>query len=309
MKINFSMLVAFLFSILATAHSDIENHLKKIIDKSQNHSMPGIDFIYMINLDQRPEKFAKSLEQLSPYGINPFRFSAVNGWELTLADIEDVSLKFQPGMQTGIMGTSYKLEDGLVPVHSLIDTVGKSYLCHGASRGVVGIVLSHMSILKDALDSGYDTIWVMEDDIEVMQNPNQLSDLINKLDKKVERKNWDILFTDPDTRNINGQYVPCRGYARRPNFIPKYPQRYSRFEEIDANFNLIGARYGAYSMIIRRSGMQKIYNFIKKHAIFLPYDMDFYLMDDIIMYCVKKPIVASMLHALSDNGGANYLKK
>jgi GR25 family glycosyltransferase involved in LPS biosynthesis len=212
-------------------------------------------------------------------------------------------------MQTGIMGTSYKLDDGLVSVHSMIDTVGKSYLCHCASRGVVGIVLSHMSILKNALDSGYDTIWVMEDDIEVMQNPNQLSDLISKLDKKVGRKNWDVLFTDPDTRNNNGQYVPCRGYARRPNFIPKYPQRYSRFKEIDANYNLIGARYGAYSMIIRRSGTKKIYNFIKKHAIFLPYDMDFYLANDINMYCVKKPIVASMLHALSDNGGANYLNK
>jgi len=28
----------------------------------------------MINLDQRPEKFAKSLDRLSPYGINPLDF-------------------------------------------------------------------------------------------------------------------------------------------------------------------------------------------------------------------------------------------
>jgi hypothetical protein len=74
MKISFSILFAFLISIFATAHSDIENHLKKIINKSLNHSMPGIDFIYMINLDQRPEKFAKSLDRLSPYGINPLDF-------------------------------------------------------------------------------------------------------------------------------------------------------------------------------------------------------------------------------------------
>jgi GR25 family glycosyltransferase involved in LPS biosynthesis len=263
----------------------------------------------MINLDQRPEKFAKSLEQLSPYGINPFRFSAVNGWELTLADIEDVSLKFQPGMQTGIMGTSYKLDDGLVPVHSMIDTVGKSYLCHGASRGVVGIVLSHMSILKDALDSGYDTIWVMEDDIEVMQNPNQLSDLINKLDKKIGRENWDILFTDPDTRDPNGNYIPARGHVKRPNFIPKNPQQYHVYEPVDELFIRCGARFGAYSMIIRKSGLEKIYNFIKDYSVFSAYDMDYYLPDEIKIYCLKTALVASDLLSITDNALPSYLNK
>ncbi|MFI5334690.1 MAG: hypothetical protein ACHQT8_05960 [Chlamydiales bacterium] len=32
-------------------------------------------------------------------------------------------------------------------------------------------MLSHLSILQDAFDSGYETIWVMEDDIEVVRNP------------------------------------------------------------------------------------------------------------------------------------------
>lgn len=31
-------------------------------------------------------------------------------------------------------------------------------------------MLSHLSVLKDALDSGYETIWVMEDDIHIIQD-------------------------------------------------------------------------------------------------------------------------------------------
>jgi hypothetical protein len=63
--------------------ADLEDHLKKV-DRSASiateSSLRNIDFIYMINLDQRPEKWKLSVDQLAPYGITPCRFSAVNGW-------------------------------------------------------------------------------------------------------------------------------------------------------------------------------------------------------------------------------------
>ncbi len=302
----------FILSICLIASSGLyaklENHFKPAPNKSDVHKMKNIDFIYMINLDARPEKFQSCLDQLLPYGIKPYRFSAVNGWELTLDDINDVALTYEPGMNGTMFGTSYLLEDNGMPSHELITVPGKKYFCHCMSRGAIGIVLSHLSILQDAYDSGYETIWIMEDDIQLIQDPNNLSNLIKNLDRTVGKNKWDILFTDQDTKNQKGEYVPCMGYALRPNFTPKNPARFADRKSVGA-FTKTGARYGAYSMILRRSGISKILNFFKKHQVFLPYDMDFYLSNDILIYAVQEDVVSTEPQALSDNGGPNYLNK
>lgn len=295
-----------MFSLINSA--ELDTYFKKPSNKSNRlHSIPNIDFIYMINLDQRPEKFEKSCRLLQPYGIFPYRFSAVNGWELPFETIDDVGVKFSSSMEGGFMGTCYE-DDSLEPHHEMIETLGKTYFCHCMSRGAIGIVLSHLSILQDAYDSGYKTIWVMEDDIEVVQDPNILSSLIAQLDALVDGK-WDILFTDQNTRNDRGEYVPCLGRAQRPNFNPLVQNEYSLIKRVGKQFRQIGGRYGAYSMIVRRSGMRKILNFFKRKKIFLPYDMDFHLPKEIKFYTVMEDVVAHQMKAASDNGGPNYLYK
>ena len=62
-------------------------------------------------------------------------------------------------------------------------------------------------------------------------------------------------------------------------------------------------------MIVRRTGMKKILDFIKTHHIFLPYDMDFYMPENIRIYTVINDVVSTQPGALSDNGGPNYLNK
>jgi GR25 family glycosyltransferase involved in LPS biosynthesis len=293
-----------MFSLIsAFAFGGFEKHIKPALNKSDIYRMRNIDFIYIINLDQRPEKLAKSLNQLHPYGIYPYRFSAVNGWELTLDAINDVGLKFEPWMQGGIWGTSYTMQNGeLFPEHEIMRMSGKTYFVHCMGRGTIGIALSHLSILKDAYDSGYETIWVMEDDIEVLRDPRMIPDLIDKLDLLVGRSEWDILFTDIDFRNGDGHYVPCTGYAPRPNFTPTDPSKFARRENISSDFTRIGARFGAHSMIVRRSGMKKILDFIHQYSIFLPYDMDFVLPPDIKLYCLTYDVVSQLSRAISDNG-------
>jgi GR25 family glycosyltransferase involved in LPS biosynthesis len=301
-----------LFSSLCSA--GLENYFKQISGKSPENKMRNIDFIYMINLDQRPEKFQRSAELLAQYNIYPYRFSAVNGWELSLETITNVGVKFKPGMSGNFWGTSY-LDQSLEPHHELITNHDQTYFCHCMSRGAIGIVLSHLSILQDALDSGYETIWVMEDDIEPIQDPNIISNLIDKLDCLIGKEKWDVLFTDQDTQNTEGKYVPCFGYAQRPNFKPKNPSRFGYKKRLlgrihkNQEFFSLEARYGAYSMILRRSGIEKILNFIKTHNIFLPYDMDFYLPEGIRLIGITNDIVRHQKQALSDNGGANYLNK
>ena len=76
------------FLLIACAlDAALEDHFKKIIDKTSGHQIRNIDFIYMINLDERPEKFQTCIERLAPYEIDPYRFSAVNGWRLSLDQI------------------------------------------------------------------------------------------------------------------------------------------------------------------------------------------------------------------------------
>lgn len=296
----------FCLSFFSFLHADVEDHLKKMGDKSGSHQMRNIDFIYMINLDERPEKWAGSLEQLAPYGITPCRFSAVNGWNLSLEAVNDLGIKYEPWMQGGNLGTSYLIEDQRKESHEVLQTIGKTYFCHCMPFGSIGIVLSHLSVLQDAYESGYETIWVMEDDIEVIRDPHLLADLIDELDALVGQEGWDILFTDLDTKGADGNYVPCTSYAWRPNFTPSHPDRFVERYPISLNLRKVGARYGAYSMIVRRSGMKKILNFIKNYHVFLPFDMEYTLPPTIRLFTVIQDVVSTLPRALSDNGSPNY---
>ncbi len=303
------LLVLFVFGF-QSLQAEIENYFKKITDKSGSHQMRNIDFIYVINLDKRPEKFAHCERELAPYGIYPYRFSAVNGWEdLSLEDLNNLGVKYGPWMKTGNMGTCYLPEGDSQPHHEMVNKPGRTYFCHCMSKGAVAICLSHLSILQDAYDSGYETIWVMEDDIEVIRDPRALSELIDKLDGLVGKEGWDILFTDRDTKNQQGNYVPCTAFAWRPNFSPTNPRKFAERRDISPDFRYIGARYGAYSMIVRRSGMKKLLDFFKGYDIFLPYDMDNTLPPDIRFYTVRDDVVSTLIRALSDNGAPNYQKQ
>ena len=119
--------------LFCTADAKIEDHFKSAEGKSRLNTMRNIDFIYLINLDQRPEKLEYSLQQLYPYGIHPYRFSAVNGWELSLEAINDVGVKFSPEMEGGFWGTSY-LDETFAPYHEIIHCCGQTYFCHCLAR-------------------------------------------------------------------------------------------------------------------------------------------------------------------------------
>lgn len=300
-----SFLICLLYPFFAWA--DVEDHLKFVANKSTMHSMRNIDFIYLINLDQRTEKLQLTLDQLKPYGINPFRFSAVNGWELSLDVINDVGLKFSPEMEGGFMATSYHLNGNYEQSHEIIQNYGQTYFCHCTARGTIGCTLSHLSVLQDAYDSEYQTIWVIEDDIEVKKDPRILSDLIDRLDALVGKENWDILFTDRDIKGGNGNEVVASSAAKRPDYVSR--NDFSLKQKISEEFRIIGARYGSHSMIIRRSGIKKILQFLKAHQLFLPYDMEYTLPQGIKLFTVLEDVVSNFSKAISDNGGANYLKK
>lgn len=296
---------------LTTSHVEAKfvDYIKNAPNKSPHHQIRNIDFIYMINLDQRPEKFEDCNKQLNPYGVYPYRFSAVNGWELNLDAINSVGVKYAPGMTGGFWATSFRPQDNFERHDERIKNYGQTYFAHHIAQGTIGIFLSHLSVLHDAYLSDYQTIWVMEDDVKVLRDPTVLSDLIDRLDEKVGKDGWDILFTDQDILDANGNYVPCSGMAKKPNFNPKDKSQYTIKKDIDTNFRQIGARFGAHSMILRRSGIKMILDFIRETDIFLPYDMEYYLPIGIKMFTVLDDVVTNRPQSSSDNGAPNYLNK
>ena len=299
----------FWFCCLTTnLFSGIEDFFKRVSDTGGSHTMRNIDYIYMINLDERPEKFKNCLDQLSSAGINPHRFSAVNGWKLSIEDINSLGVSYQKWMRQNFRATTYLPENGGEPSYEVMDCPKRVYFCYGMTLGAIGIVLSHLSILQDAYDKGYETIWLMEDDIQIHRDPREIPDLIDRLDAVVGKGNWDIFFTDPDTKNQKGEYVSCTTYAESPDFNPVNPDRFARKERISEDFTRVGARYGAYSMIFRRSGMKKVLDFYKEHQIFLPYDMGYTLPNGIALYSLNYDVISTEPCALSDNRRPTYLK-
>lgn len=268
--------------------------------------MAGVDFIYMINLDDRPEKYALARRYLEVYGIRPYRFSAVNGWMLSKEALQEVGLKFRPGM-TALLATTYPSEvDEVIPSHELTTESGKSYFMHCMAPGAIGCVLSHLSVLQDAWDSGYETIWVLEDDVEVLADPNTISDLLIELDMLVGADGWDVLFTDVDYRTGVEEYLRASGAAKRPDCdcsqVGRVAPAFTTTTRISDNLRKVAARFGSTSMVIRRSGIAKLLDFYKAGGIYGPYDLDNLLPDGIRRYGLTFDLVTNMLSSISDNG-------
>lgn len=292
---------------LSTLYADFQDHLKPALNKGGHHGIRNVDFIYLINLDERPEKLARSMSQLAPYGIHPYRFSAVNGWKLTLDSINDLGVVYEPWMRSDLNATYYYFDDQLQRSDDeLCNVPGRTYYCRDTALGTIGIMLSHLSILQDAWDSGYETIWVMEDDIQVLRDPRSVSDLIEELDEVVHG-DWDMLFTDRDGKDGQGNYVPCVSYSPRPNFTPIHPERFQMRRKVGSHFEQVGARYCTTSFIIRRSGMRKLLDFHKQYRLFLPIDMEMTQPEDIRIICVTEDIISNLPGAETDNCAPYYM--
>lgn len=290
-------------------YGSVLDYTKPIHDDLTGCCMKNIDCIYMINLDERPEKYQKSIQELSPYGITPYRFSAVNGWkDLSIDAVNDLGVRFLPGMKGGALSTRFinGIKGELEPVYEIMNKFGKVYFSGKSSLGVLGCILSHLSILKHAFDQRYNTIWVMEDDICILKNPHILSKKIDELDRLIGDNGWDILFTDYDFRNSKGEYVPSRGYKPRPNYKPKSLASLQINHQVGNSFRRVGGRFGTHSMIIRRSGIKKLLNFFQKYKLFHPMDMELNAPNNMRLFTVLEDVVSNQLERLSDITNPRY---
>jgi len=281
----------------------LEDHFRKIEHRNQCNPIQNIDFIYLINLDQRPEKLAGSLAQLSPYKIHPCRFSAIYGWTLSPEVLNDVGFLFLPGMWSEEWVCHYPR--GVREFDFLTEkSEGRHFFCKFTTLGAIGCSLSHLSILQDAWDAGFETIWILEDDIDVQGDPLRLSELVGKLDALAGKEGWDILYTDPPVELPEKKLW----FLFRPDMPSLDTAPYAQRTILSEDFLKIGWRLRTHSMVVRRSGIKKILDFEKKSGLFLPYDIELALVPDIKLYSLRYPLVTSHT-VISDTENPHFVNR
>lgn len=235
----------------------VAKHLKRQSFKKVQSGVELVDAIYVINLDRRQEKWERMKNILNERGMKAYRFSAVDGW--------NISEKVQKRLA------------GNYPVRML--------------PGEIGCLLSHISVIKDALRRGFNTVWIFEDDIEFIEDPHQMSEYLSEL-KKIDPK-WDILYTDLDSKNNLGVTVPALDADFRPDRKSKLSvEDYSQRTNISDNLMKLGQRYGMYSFLISKKGMKKVYNFFTHVYLWTAIDIDIHYIPKIREYSTTRDIVS-----------------
>lgn len=298
----FRFILSFIF-IVSSLHASVEKYLVEIPEKSPCQTIRHIDYIYLINLDFRKYRYNFCRWQLDPYGILPYRFSAINGWDFTDKQLNEMGVYFSSEMQgkKWVKLFDFTEEKGFKVDYLRSFCIGNRYVSMEVFPGTIGCLLSHLSIIKDAYQSGYETIWVLEDDMTVLENPHILSDLIEKLDDIVGKDRWDILYTGSDVsykpyydwqNDLKSDIINLQTeWYWRPDLEQKDFLKYSKRKIVSEDFLQIGGRMGTFSMIIRRSGMEKILNYYRKHSIFIPYDHDIANVPNIQLYSLRYPFI------------------
>jgi len=146
----------------------------------------------------------------------------------------------------------------------------------------------------------------MEDDIAVKKDPKLLSDVIQELDALVGKEGWDVLYTDMDEdvfveNHIKPYFAEDNDYESelkgdlyffwRPDLDVSDHARFKKRTVLNKSFLQVGSRSRTHSMIIRRSGMKKILEFVKQHHIFLAYDHELAIVPEIRLINLRNPVV------------------
>jgi hypothetical protein len=137
----------------------------------------------------------------------------------------------------------------------------------------------------------------------VKEDPARLAGCIERLDALVGTDGWDILYTDMDYqdyplyREQNDFQSDLKGILPELFWRPDMPSndlsRYAKRSPIDQEFLKIGSRMRTHSMIIRKSGMEKILQFEKSRKMYLPIDHEIAMIPNIRLYSLRHHLVTS----------------
>ncbi len=228
----------------------------------------GIDCIYVINLDERPERWERMKALCEELGLHVNRVSAVNGWNLSREVVKDL---FGPYTErsTQIRG------------------------------GPIGCMMSHLSVIRDAYEKGYNCVWILEDDAAFLEDIHEIPELISEL--TAYDPQWDILFTDQNFRNENG-YTPFYGLDPRPHQPLEHLSYYSERKKISDHLMQIHSRYATTSILWSRKGLEKATHFYSTHYMWTAIDIDMHTIPGLREYASTSDIVSNLRVGFESDG-------
>jgi GR25 family glycosyltransferase involved in LPS biosynthesis len=299
MKIKVALVLAFIFNFnLSCFPIDLQRHLlkqetniarffKEMRGPHNLSNLRNVDCIYVINLDERPEKWERTKKQLSQYEIGFNRFSGINGWRMP------------PELLTAFWN-----EQGRLRANEVLDA-NHPYV----SQGKLGCILSHLSVLQDAYDRGYQCIWILQDDIEIFRDLSSIDYYLDRLD--MLDPHWGLLFTDLDMRQYDNPGKPltptCLTGAIRENQETMPLEWYLERKNMSEDFQEIRTRYGFHSVLISREGMEKILYYFKHVFLHTSFDIDVFFIHDLNKYGLRNPMVSNACDWKVSDSSRKYL--
>ncbi len=260
-------------------------------------SIQGIDFVYVINLKKRPEKWAKCLEILNQKHIHAQRVEAVDGCLINLQHVAALTPRlntyFLEECKPGFFDEDlnwWKYDKKKIQE---LKSQGKKFVYSKINtKGHLGAAYSHLTILKDAIESDYKNVLILEDDFQIEGDLNLIHQLIKEADERLADGYWDIIFLDNwhilENQGIVSLYKKPYLY---PNGVSYDLNMKRRVFSISKHLNLIQSRYGLYSMVLSKNGARKLYNYFKANKLFYPIDAEINNIPGIVLLEVKNHLI------------------
>lgn len=223
----------------------LSNYLTEIELTELDSGIQSIDCIYVINLEERYDRWQRTQAICKSNGLFVNRVNAINGWKLNMRVLKELTTPH-----------------------------------HRVTKGAIGCLLSHLSILRHALENQFTSIWIMEDDVTFVNNPHQICSLLKEL-TQIDPE-WDIFYTD--TRNHWNYVIKS---IKQKNFITDRLLR-------------VGHRYGTHSIILSKKGLKKVFKYFSEKKISTPIDIDIHSIPNIRKYSPAWHITSVVENSISD---------
>ncbi len=272
---------------------DIEASYKKALHKRDFHHIYGIDYIYVINANKDLNKFRDLKKQFGKYDIVPYRFNAVEASKMTYNQLSNVGL--HPIESSGYDSLQVKRsgKNWILSQQPMVD-LKYTYFHRQIKVEEISRNIDFLSVIYDAYKSKYKTVWIMEDDVEILVDPNILIGYITQI--KRDHPNWDVLYTDIDSRNRLDPYFSDYtyfSYPLRPDVAFEDIKFYQERGNDSYPISKLGLRRGAHSFIINRKAMKKILDYYHKHRFFIPFSVELQLIPSLKLYCLRDEVVTN----------------
>ena len=236
------------------------SYTKAITLTSSRSNIEGIDCIYVINLDERPQKWARVKALFAERWLGVNRVSGINGNKLASDSKKALLGPYFPGINGGL------------------------------GNGHIGCFLSHLSIMKDAYERNFDVVWVMEDDVEFLDDVDEIPRLLSELSRLDPY--WDIFYTDTDSKDAQGKHIQSLMLAPRPDQPLRSLDFYLKRELISPDIMKIGQRFGMYSVLISKRGLKKLIEYFSHVYLWSPIDIDIHYIPGIRQYSSTSDVVS-----------------